>query len=144
MTRGRRRVVGAWLTKVIEGTHVEGDYQFLPEDESRQSLTESIEQVGVVGGIAHKLRGAADQYVKQKLDEIEIRIDRKLDEIDSRLAEWRDQEIRNRLRLVKITIIAAIVVALISLGYDYLKGRHELVAGSPPPVAVAPGVDSAP
>jgi len=142
--RGRRRVVGAWLAKVIEGTHADGDYRFLPEDDSAQSLTKSIEQEGVVGGIAHKLRGAADHYVKQKLDEIEIRIDRKLDEIDNRLAEWRDQEIRNRLRIVKITIIAAIVVALVSLGYDYLKGRHELVARSLPPVASVPGADSAP
>lgn len=142
--RGRRRAIGAWLAKVIEGSYAEGDYRFLPEDDSSRSLTESIEQEGVVGGIAYKLRGAADQYVKQKLDEIEVRIDRKLDEIDNRLAEWRDQEIRNRLRIVKITIIAAIVVALVSLGYDYLKGRRDLVARSSPPVANAPGPDSAP
>ena len=75
----------------------------------------------MVGGIAQKLRGAADQYIHEKLDEIELRIDRKLDEIDQRLAEWRDQEIKNRLRLIKITLITAIIVAVISLAYDYIK-----------------------
>ena len=76
-------------------------------------------------GIAQKLRGAADQYVHEKLDEIERRIDCKLDEIDGRLNEWRDREVRNRLRIIKITLITAILVAIISLGYDYLKSRSE-------------------
>jgi hypothetical protein len=125
--RGRRRAVGTWLSRLVEGPEEGGAYEFLPEDsDAAPSLTESIEQEGVVGGIAHRLRGAADQYVKQKLDEIEARIDRKLDEIDKRLAEWRDQEIRSRLRIVKITLLAAVVVALVSLGYDYLKGRGEM------------------
>ena len=75
----------------------------------------------MVGGIAKRIRGAADQYVEEKLDEIERRIDSKLDEIDRRLAEWRDREIKNRLKLVKITLVTAIIVAIVSLGYDYVK-----------------------
>lgn len=122
--RQRRRAVGSLIGKVLESTGQRGDYQFLPEEDGGPSLRESIEQSGVVGGIAQKLRGAADEYVHQKLNEIERRIDQKLDEIDVRLAEWRDQEIRNRLRIVKITLIAAIVVAFVSLGYDYLKARN--------------------
>lgn len=132
--RKRRTLVGSWITKLVEKSHPEGDYQFLPEDGSGGSLKESIEDAGVVGGIAQKLRGAADRYVHEKLDEIERRIDRKLDEIDQRLCEWRDQEVRNRLRLIKITLIAAMIVAIISLGYDYLKADHR----NPDPASGAP------
>ncbi len=127
LQRKRRRIVGSWITKLVEGSPAEGEYQFLPEEDASSSLKQSIEESGVVSGIAHKLRGAADSYLHEKLDEIEHRIDRKLDEIDHRLAEWRDQEIRNRLRIVKITLIAAIVVAIISLGYNYLKARSQPV-----------------
>jgi len=121
--RRRRRLVGSLITRLIERDGVDEEYRFLPEERERSSLTETIVDSGVVGGIALKLRGAADHYVHEKLDEIERRIDRKLDEIDRRLGEWRDREIRNRLRIVKITLIAAIVVAVISLGYDALRAR---------------------
>jgi hypothetical protein len=105
----------------------EGEYRFLP-DEAAPSLRSHIEEQGVVGGIARKLRGVADDYVKEKLDEIEARIDRKLDEIDRRMAEWRDREVSNRLRIVKITLIASILVAAVGIGYDILKRRmHEPV-----------------
>ena len=127
----RRSVVGGFLSRVVEGTKREGEYRFLPESEEGQSLKDTIEDVGVVGGIAQKLRGAADHYVHEKLDEIEKRIDRKLDEIDGRLSEWRDREISNRLRIVKITLIATILVAIISLGYDYLKSQ----SGSTAPIS---------
>ena len=125
VTRKRRRIIGSLVSKFVDESPAQGDYQFLPEENAGTSLKESIEEAGVMSGIAHKLRGAADQYLREKLDEIERRIDRKLDEIDGRLAEWRDQEIRNRLRIVKITLITAIIVAIISLGYDYLKTRSE-------------------
>ncbi len=121
--RKRRSVVGGWVSRLVEGGARKGDYQFLPEDGGAPSLKETIEDAGVVSGIAQKLRGAADQYVHEKLDEIEHRIDRKLDEIDKRMAEWRDREINNRLRIIKITLTAAILVAVISLGYDYLTSR---------------------
>ncbi len=125
VVRKRRALVGSFVGTLLEGATTDGDYQFLPENDANPSLKDSIENAGVVGGIAQKLRGAADQYIHEKLDEIEQRIDGKLDAIDRRLAEWRDQEIKNRLRLVKITLITAIIVAIISLGYNYLKGRSE-------------------
>ncbi len=49
------------------------------------------------------------------------RIDRKLDEIDRRLAEWRDKEIANRIRILKITLWASVIVGIISLIYAYVK-----------------------
>ena len=54
--------------------------------------------------------------------------------IDARLGEWRDREIRNRLRIVKITLLASIVVALLSLGYNYVK-RLTVQTGAPQEVA---------
>ena len=135
--RRRRAIVGSWITRIVEKSTPQGDYQFLPEEDAGASLKERIEEVGVVGGIAQKLRGAADQYVHEKLDEIERRIDRKLDEIDRRLCEWRDREVKNRLRIVKITLITAIIVAAISLGYDYLKAGIEPANAAPQPATVA-------
>ena len=135
--RHRRQVVGKVLNKMVGGA-LGGEneaYRFLPEESSSPTLEEHIEDEGIVGGIARKLRGVADDYVREKLDEIEIRIDRKLDEIDRRLAEWRDQEIANRLRIIKITLVASVIVALLSLGYTYIKSRS---AGSVPVVPEKP------
>lgn len=141
--RRRRALVGSMIDRLVEGGKAEGDYRFLPEDDAAPSLKETIEEVGVVSGIAQKLRGAADEYVHQKLDEIERRIDRKLDEIDRRLGEWRDQEIKNRLRLIKITLITAIIVAVISLGYNYLKLQGQPVGQATAAVESPLGSDSA-
>ena len=41
--------------------------------------------------------------------------------IDRRLAEWRDKEIANRLRILKITLWASVIVASLSLIYSYVK-----------------------
>lgn len=122
----KRSLVGGFISQLLESGSETGEYRFLPEDADGGSIREDIENAGVVGGIAKKLRGAADQYVHEKLDEIETRIDRKLDEIDRRLSEWRDREVSNRLRIVKITLVSAIIVAVISLGYDYVKS-HDLL-----------------
>jgi hypothetical protein len=37
------------------------------------------------------------------------------------LAEWRDKEVANRIRIIKITLWASVIVAIISLIYAYLK-----------------------
>ena len=135
--RKRRRLMGSLINKLLstptsEPDRDKADYQFLPEDD--RSLKRRIEEEGVVGGITRKIKGVADDYVREKLDEIETRIDRKLDEIDARLGEWRDREIRNRLRIIKITLLASIVVAVLSLGYDYAK-RLTGQTGAPQEVA---------
>lgn len=121
--RRRRRIIGSVISRVVDGSSKKADYKFLPEDKSLSpsTLKEQIVEEGVVGGIARRLRGVADDYVKEKLDEIEQRIDAKLDEIDQRLGEWRDREITNRLRIIKYTLVASVIVALLSLGYDWLK-----------------------
>ena len=119
--RKRRGLVAGLIAKAVEAESA-GEYQFLPEKEE-PTLREQIEEEGVVGGITRKLRGVADDYVREKLDEIEARIDRKLDEIDRRLGEWRDREVANRLKILKITLLFSVLVALICLGYDMISGR---------------------
>lgn len=120
LARKRRRLIGRLVTKLI------GEDEDRGEDESsarqrQPSLKDRIEDRGLVGGLADRLRGAADDYVALKLDEIERRIDRKLDDIDRRLAEWRDREIANRLRIIKITLVVSVVVASISALMALLK-----------------------
>ncbi len=130
LRRKRRAFEAALVAKLVPGGSPDEpkEYRFLPENHAHPDLKEQIAQEGLVGGIASKLRGVADDYVAQKLDEIEHRIDRKLDEIDGRLQEWRDREITNRLRIIKITLVAMILVGLLSLGYKYMD---RLVGSAP-------------
>ncbi len=148
VTRKRRQILGSLISQMIDGTgdvepESEEAYRFLPEDGGAPSLKERIADEGVVGGLARTIRGVADDYVRQKMDEIEARIDGKLDQIDRRLAEWRDREIANRLKIIKITLIASILVALMSYGYTFLRARvpaaRERMHGTP---ATAPVNDA--
>src|SRR5262249_54372433 len=95
-SRKRRAWVGSLVANLLDSEEpgTAADYRFLPEDETangaaRTSLKHDVEEHGIVGGIAQRLRGAADDYLKEKLDEIEARIDAKMEEIDRRLGEWR-------------------------------------------------------
>ena len=120
--RRRRQFIGSMIAKMVQGGDSDEaqDYRFLPEDSQVSLLKDQIAEEGVVGGIARKIRGVADDYVREKLDEIEARIDSKLDEIDARLAEWRDREIANRLKIIKVTLVASVLVAILSYVYSLL------------------------
>jgi hypothetical protein len=147
LNRKRRAMLGSLVSRMV-GDDSAGatDYQFLPGDTQpggggagaaggsagpgsttvgspapSTSIKEEIEEAGLFGGITSRLKKSADAYVNQKLDEIEARIDRKLDEIDRRLSEWRDKEIANRIRIMKITLWASVIVAAVSLVYAYIK-----------------------
>jgi hypothetical protein len=130
LNRKRRALLGSIVSGMI-GESVGGDYQYLPPASSSgaasssasrpSSIKEEIEESGLIGGLAGRIKRSADGYVNQKLDEIEARIDRKLDEIDRRLAEWRDKEIANRIRIIKITLWVSVIVAVVSLIYSYVK-----------------------
>jgi hypothetical protein len=128
LNRKRRAFLGSMIARMIgeEGPH---DYQFLPDGQStaatsgpasQPTIREDIEEAGLIGGISNRIKKTADSYLNQKLDEIEARIDRKLDEIDRRLGDWRDKEIANRIRILKITLWASVIVALVSLIYSYV------------------------
>ena len=88
-------------------------------------------RVNMLHAATEKLRGAANTYIAAKLDEIEARVDEKLDSIEQRIdtkiveiheqvREMRDRELRHRLRLLKITLIFTVLVALLSLGYKFV------------------------
>ncbi len=106
------------------------DYRFLPDPGNEgdavapsvksATIKEEIEESGLFGGISNRLKKSADVFLNQKLDDIEMRIDRKLDEIDRRLAEWRDKEIANRIKILKITLWASVIVGIVSLIYSYV------------------------
>ncbi|HMB96057.1 MAG TPA: hypothetical protein VKK61_08475, partial [Tepidisphaeraceae bacterium] len=121
------------VSNMLGADEPDTDYQFLPPQVSNTpqhsappspqsgSIKDEIEESGLFGGLASRVKRTADVYLNQKLDEIEARIDRKLDEIDRRLTEWRDKEVANRLRILKITLWASVIVAALSLVYSYIK-----------------------
>ena len=112
-TLGERKGAGGWLRTVWEV--LKKDAKALAQSPKK------IKQHGVVGGLGSTLLGAAaDSYIQEKLDEIEDRIDRKLDEIDKSLEQWRDREVANRLRILRITLLVSLIIALVSLGYAWL------------------------
>jgi len=134
MNRKRRAMIGSIVANIVgESDQAATDYQFLPppgnapgpaapaQTTSSPTIKHEIEESGLFGGIAGRIKKSADSYVNQKLDEIEARIDRKLDEIDRRLAEWRDKEVANRLRILKITLWASVIVGAGSLIYTYVQ-----------------------
>lgn len=137
LNRKRRAVLGTIVSNMIGDTEEPGGeaYKFVPpqagssgtattpppQQQRQAGIKQEIEEAGLFGGIAGRLKRSADSYVNQKLDEIESRIDRKLDEIDRRLAEWRDKEIANRIRILKITLWASVIVGIVSLIYAYIK-----------------------
>ena len=135
LNRGRRSLIGGLAAKIVGEDQDDEPYRYLtPADDPNSKdakapaakppaapprLREQIEERGLFGGLADRVRRSADSYVNTKLDEIELRIDRKLDEIDKRLAEWRDKEIANRVRILKFTLWASVIVSIISLIYAY-------------------------
>jgi hypothetical protein len=132
LNRKRRSVIASMVAKMVgEDGEEPTEYQYLPSPGSptvtstapppQASLKDEIEEAGLFGGLANRVKKTADSYLNQKLDEIEARIDRKLDEIDRRLGEWRDREVANRIRILKITLWTTVIVAAMSLIYSYFK-----------------------
>ncbi|HET6247084.1 MAG TPA: hypothetical protein VFE47_05235 [Tepidisphaeraceae bacterium] len=148
INRKRRGFIGSMVAGMIGRADAGADYQFLPDQSAApgvapartSSLKEDIEEAGLFAGITNRLKKNADQYLNQKLDEIEARIDRKLDEIDRRLGDWRDKEIANRIRILKITLWASVIVGAASLLYSYITVVVFPNPGPPrnPPAQVAP------
>lgn len=119
-------VAGKYLADRPDSSQTSG--RAAPDDPAAAGLQK---RVTVLHEVAERLRGAADDYIAAKLDEMEARVDAKLDHIEQRvddklvalhqqLAEMRDRELRHRLRLLKITLIFTVLVAILSLGYKWL------------------------
>lgn len=88
---------------------------------SERPIEHEIEEAGLLAGLTSRVKRTADQYLNQKLDEIEARIDRKLDEIDRKLGQWRDKEIANRIRILKISLWATIAIGGATLLISWLS-----------------------
>jgi len=122
--------VSVALGKLIELPPEPDETQTTPGP-SAETNEKASWRVSMLHGATERLRGAADSYIAAKLDEIEARVDAKLDRVETRidakivelhkqLREMRDRELRHRLRLLKITLIFTVLVALLSLGYKWL------------------------
>lgn len=131
--RGREFVAGAVARMVApaEPPPAPGDDAGPSADAGREPAERAARRIGMLHSVAERLRGAADSFVTAKLDEIEARVDVKLDEIEQmidrkitalndQLTELRDRELRHRLRLLRVTLIFTVVVALLSLGYKFI------------------------
>jgi len=101
----RRRIVGSFLGKLLHEPP-QGEpppYRFLPEhpalpgDASRESLKNQIEEHGVVGGLAPRLRGAADDYIKTKPDRGARGLRFRRDRAPHRLEAGRDRRQAERM-----------------------------------------------
>jgi hypothetical protein len=134
--RKRRAWVGKMVTNMIGTTAVEEPTNERPAAPQAQKpipereLRDEIEDAGLIAGLTKSVKRTADQYLNQKLDEIEARIDRKLDEIDRRLSEWRDKEVANRIRILKISLWATVAVGAVTLLITYLRVYFPSVMGS--------------
>jgi hypothetical protein len=127
LNRKRRAMLGAIVSNIMgeeDEPVLEAPLRDAPADGAPRtaspSIKHEIEEAGLFGGLAGRIKKSTDSYLNQKLDEIESRIDRKLDEIDRRLAEWRDKEVANRIKILKITLWASVIVAVVSLIYSYI------------------------
>ena len=126
-----REVAAVARGKALEQPATPSEAEGLP-DKPGETGAESDWKVKMMHAAAERLRGAADSYIAAKLDEIEARVDAKLDHVETRidakivelhrqLREMRDRELRHRLRLLKITLIFTVVVAVSSLVYKWLS-----------------------
>ena len=118
--RKRDKWLGSMLSDMLDAEPGIEEPQESGQVSERVSLREHIEERGLIEGLGSGLRGVADGYLREKMEEIEARIDYKLDEIDRRLAEWRNRELVNRLRMIKITLTVSVVIALLSLAYTLI------------------------
>jgi hypothetical protein len=129
------RVVLSAIDRFIGASKRESEEALPPEGtepaKPSESPVEAERRLGILHGVTMRLRGAADEYIAAKLDEIEARVDVKLDEVEKRIDEkivelheqvrkLRDEELRHRLRILKITLIFTVLVAALSVGYKLL------------------------
>lgn len=118
--------IGKIITPPPENEAAASESQITPIDADPQRRLDMLHDV------AQRLRGVADDFIAAKMDELEARVDAKLDQIEKRiddkivalsrqLQELRDQELRHRLRILNLTLIFSVLVAMLSLLYKWLS-----------------------
>ena len=68
-------------------------------------------------------KSEAERFVIEQIAFIETKVDTKIAEIERKIDEQIEKEVRNKLRILIYTLIAVILMSLVSLGYLYLKQR---------------------
>lgn len=135
LNRKRRAFVGSMVSKMIGGDLLgtqtpdvdtsapaaSASASTKPASGSERPIEHEIEEAGLIAGLTSRVKRTADQYLNQKLDEIEARIDRKLDEIDRKLGQWRDKEIANRIRILKISLWATVAIGGATLVISWIS-----------------------
>jgi len=111
LKRAGGRVVG-YIARKVAG---DPDDKMEPPEQPERAVGDSLKK-----GFKAALRFSMDDYIKEKLDEIEARIDRKLDELDRKMDDWRTREVRHRLRIIRYTIITTVIVAIVSILYKLI------------------------
>ena len=68
----------------------------------------------------------AERFVVEQIALIEVKVDNKIAEIERRMDEQIEKEVRNKLRVLIYTLTAIILMSGFSLAYLYLKQRLNL------------------
>lgn len=71
-------------------------------------------------------KNEAERFMIDQIAQIEAKIDRKIIEIERKIDASIEKEVRNKLRVLIYTLLAVILMSLISLGYLYFKQRFGL------------------
>ena len=65
----------------------------------------------------------AELFMAEQIALIEAKVDQKITEIERKIDEQIEKEIRSKLRILIYTLVAVILMSLVSLGYLYLRQR---------------------
>ena len=68
-------------------------------------------------------RTEAELFMAEQIALIEQKVDTKISELERKIDEQIEKEIRSKLRVLIYTLLAVIFMSAISLGYLYLKKR---------------------
>lgn len=68
----------------------------------------------------------AEKFFACQLAILELRIDQKITDIEKKLDERIDKELKYKLRILAYTLSAVIIMGLVSLGYLYTKKKFGL------------------
>jgi len=73
-----------------------------------------------------RARSEAEQFMIDHILIIERKVDSKILEIEKKLDELIEKEVRHKLRILIYTLVTVVLMSLVSLAYLYLKHRFGL------------------
>ena len=73
-----------------------------------------------------RARSEAEQFMINHILIIEQKVDSKILDIEKKMDELIEKEVRHKLRILIYTLLTVVLMSLVSLGYLYLKHRFGL------------------